>query len=65
MEPSQIDQNLQDYRLIFRILKVGDDPGIRDINKFLRMYKKKLKNNKKNYVHAMLYSKILLHTFPM
>lgn len=41
----------------FRILKVGDDPGIRDINKFYECTKKKLKNNKKNYVHAMLYSK--------
>lgn len=41
----------------FRILKVGDDPGIRDINKFYECTKKNINNNKKNYVHAMLYSK--------
>lgn len=41
----------------FRILKVGDDPGTRDINKFYECTKKKLKKDKKNYVHAMLYSK--------
>ena len=41
----------------FRILKVGDDPGIRDINKFYECTKVKLDNKKKNYVHAMLYSK--------
>ena len=41
----------------FRILKVGDDPGIRDINKFYECTKIKQKNNKENYVHAMLYSK--------
>ena len=42
----------------FRILKIGEDPGTRDINKFYDStelnFKKKL--NKKNFVHAMLYS---------